>query len=108
MAARFLVAHKRIPNARGLEIVSGIIEQRSRVRSLQTRDKTIAQKSAGRITAIGIKTETNDGLAVANHIGYQCEDADRHLAEIDEGVANPRFDRYDGLADIDNPHDFTC
>src|SRR5260370_31552046 len=70
VAARFLVAHKRIPNARELEIVSGIIEQRSRVRSLQTRDKTSARKCAGRITAIAIQTETNHGLAVATHIGY--------------------------------------
>ena len=108
MASGFLIAHENVPNASRIEIVASIVEQRSGVRGLQTRDKAIAQESAWRIAAVRIKTETDDRLAVANHIGDQREDTDGHLAEIDEGVANLRFDRYDGLADVDDPHEFTC
>src|SRR6202041_1022539 len=108
VAAGLFVAHENVPDAGGIEIVAGIVEQRLSLRGLQARDEAIPQEATRRIAPVGIKTESNDGLAVANDVGDEGQDTDGHLAEINKRVANRRFDRDHRFADVNNPHEFTC
>jgi len=37
-------------------------------------------------SGVGVKAEADDRLAIAKYISYECEDADGHLAEIDDAL----------------------
>ena len=107
MAAGLLVAHENVPDASGIQVVGGVVEQRISFRCTKARDKAVAQEAAGSVTSVGIKAEADHGFAITNHVGDEGKHADGHLAEINEGVANRRFNRHDRFANVDNLHEFT-
>src|SRR6266446_4038414 len=104
MSSRFLIAHDRVPDSHGIQVFAAFVDQRFRICRFEPRNKAIAQQTAGRVSAVRIESETDHRLALANHIRDERENTHRHLAEINVGVANLRFDGYNGLADIYNPH----
>src|SRR6266852_7405667 len=104
MSSRLLVPHDRVPDSHRIQVFAAFVDQRFRICGFKPRNDAIAQRPAGCVSAVRIESEADHRLALANHIRDQRENTHRHLAEINVGVANFRFDGYDGLADIYNPH----
>src|SRR5437868_5772043 len=104
MASRLFVAHDDGPDAMRIEIFACFIEQRLRRRGFEAGEEAITQEPARRVAAIRIEAVANHRLAVAHHVGDEREDTHGHLAKVDVGVTNVRFDGYNGVADIDNAH----
>src|SRR5260370_40091872 len=104
MSSRLLIPHHNIPDSNRIQVFAAFVDQRSGLRSSKPGDKAIAQESARRVSAIRIESEADHGLALTNHIRDQRDDTHGHLAEINVGVANFRFDGHYRLADIYIPH----
>ncbi len=108
VTAGLLIAHENVPDAGWIKVVASVIQKRFAVRGTKARNEAVAQEAARRVTPVGIKAESDHRFAVANHVGDESKDTDRHLAEINESVADRRFDRHDRFADVNNLHEFTC
>src|SRR5215469_6424062 len=104
MPSGFFVAHDDGPNAMRIEVFACLVEQRLDSGSPETRKEAVAQEPARRVPTIRMEAISYNGLAVPHGVGYQRQDAHRHLAKVDVGVANVRLDRDDRLTDIDDAH----
>ena len=56
------------------------------------------------VATIGIEAVADHRLTVANHVGDDGDEAQRHLAEVDVGVTNRRFDRARGFENLGDFH----
>jgi len=56
-------------------------------------------------SASAAETVTDDRLAIANDVGDDGNEAQRHLRKINVGVADFRFDRAGGFDDLGDSHD---
>jgi hypothetical protein len=54
------------------------------------RDEALAHQAALAVAAIRVEAVADDRLAVADHVGDHGHQAQRHLAEVDVGVADGR------------------
>ncbi len=104
MTAGLFVGHHRGPGA-GRVDQPLVIEQRRGVRFGEAGDEALAQQPLHRVAAVRVEAEADHRLAVARHIRMDCDDARRHLAEIDISVGNLGADRHHGVADRGNAHD---
>src|SRR6267154_2571256 len=104
MSSRFLVSHDRVPDSHRIQVFAAFVDQRFRICGFKPRNKAIAKQPAGRVSAVRIESETDHRPALTHHIRDQRKDTNGHLAEINVGVANFRFDGYYRLADVYDPH----
>src|SRR6267154_4195994 len=104
MSSRFLVPHDRVPDSHRIQVFAAFVDQRFRVCRFKPRNKAIAEQPAGRVSAVRIESETDHRPALTHHIRDQRKGTNGHLAEINIGVANFRFNRYYHLADVYDPH----
>ena len=102
MAARLLIRHQRRPDLIRIEIIAALIEQALRIGFHQARRETLPDQSALPVTTVRVETVTDHGLAVANDIGDDRNEARRHFGEIDIGVADRRGDWFCNFADVDD------
>src|ERR1700716_755412 len=107
MSSGLLIPHNDVPNLERIEILAGVIEQTIWLCRQQSRHKPVTQKAARRVSAVGIETVTDNGLAIAHYVCDYCEGTHRHLTEVDVGVANVRFNGDGDFANIDDLHSFT-
>jgi hypothetical protein len=70
MAAGLLVAHQRAPDAVGIEIVAGVVEQRRGIGFPQAGHEALANEAALAVTAVGVESIADDGPALADGVGY--------------------------------------
>ena len=68
------------------------------------RDEALAHQLALAVAAVGVEAVADHRLAVADHVGDDGHEAQRHLAEVDVGVADGRADGDGLLADFDDLH----
>ena len=108
MAARLLVAHHRVPDGSGIEIVVRAVDQAGRVGGAQPRQEALAQQRALRIAAVRVEAESHHRAPVAHHVGDQRHHRAGHLREIDDGVGDRRRDGDGLLADVDDAHANPC
>ena len=104
MSARLLVGHHASPNFRGVEIFAARIDEAGRFGFEYPRPKPFTNQAALAISSVGIESVSHHRLAVADYVGYDRDQAQRHLREIDIRVADRRSDRLGDLAHIHNPH----
>ena len=102
MAARLFVRHHCRPHLVGVEIIAALIEQRFRIGFLDPGRKPFADQSALPVAAVGIEAVPDHPSAIAHGIGDDRDEACRHLAEIDIGVADRRRDRLYDFPDVDD------
>jgi hypothetical protein len=62
VAARLLIAHHRLPDAIGVEVVAGIVQQGSGLSVQQTRREALANETALPVAAVGVESIANYGL----------------------------------------------
>ncbi len=104
VAAGLLVAHQGGPDAVGVEVVPGVVEEGGGVGFEQARGEAFADQAALAVAAVGVEAVADDGAAVAHHVGDDGDQAGRHLGEVDVGVADRGGDRLGGLADVGDSH----
>jgi len=102
MAARLLVGHHHGPAFRRLD-QAALVDQRFGPCRGEARDEALAHQALRRVAPVGIEAEPHH-RRVAAEIGRDGDDARRHLAEIDVGVADRRIDRRDHVADGGDAH----
>ena len=105
VAARLLVGEHRVPDLVRVEVVAAWRPPASRgVGFQQARDEALAHQLALAVAAVGVEAVADHRLAVADHVGDDGHEAQRHLAEVDVGVADGRADGDGLLADFDDLH----
>ena len=98
------VGHHAGPDFVRIEVVAFIVNERVRRRFVNARNEALAHQIALTVAAVGIEAVTNDGLAIAHHIGDDRDQAQRHLTEVDVGVADRRFNRAGRFEYVDDFH----
>ncbi|WP_432415562.1 hypothetical protein ACRHM7_04865 [Chromohalobacter israelensis] len=101
---RLLVGHHRRPDLERIEIAATVIEQRRRVRFLQTGQETLLQQAALGIASVRIEAVAHDLPAIDLGIGVDRQDGDIHLGKRDIGVGDIGSDRNPRLLDVGNSH----
>ena len=104
MASRLLVAHQRAPDAVGIEIVAGVVEQRRGVCFAQARDEALANEAALAVAAVGVESIADDGPALADDVSYDGDQRQGHLGEVDVGICNRGGDWQRHLANVNDTH----
>jgi hypothetical protein len=104
MAARLFVLHQRGPDAVRVEIVAGVVEQRSRIGLAQTRREPLADEAALTVAAVGVEAVADHRAAVAHDIGDDGDQGQGHLGEVDVRVGDRRSDRRRHFANIHDAH----
>jgi RNA polymerase sigma factor RpoD-like protein len=104
MTARLFVVHHAGPDRVRVEVVSGGVTQAGRVGLEHTRTEALADQAALSVAPVGVEPVTDHRLAVADDVGHDRHQAERHLREIDERIADVRADRAGGFEDVDDLH----
>jgi len=102
MAARLFVRHHCRPHLIGVEIIAVLVEQRFRIGFLDAGRKPFADQAALPVAAVRIEAVADHPPAIAHRVGDHRDQACRHLAEIDIGIADGRGDRLCDFADVDD------
>src|SRR5262249_61634964 len=89
--ARFFPPHHAHEYFCGVEIVAGVVDQRSRVGGEDTRNKAGAHLRTTSVAAGRIKREAADRLAIANNIDYYGDHRGRHFGEIKARIGERRL-----------------
>ena len=103
VATGLLVGHDGGPHAVGVEHAP-LVEQRLGRGTEQPGDEALAQQRALAVPPVGVEAVADHGAPVALLVGDDRDEAERHPAEVDVGVADRRADREGLLADVDDPH----
>ena len=104
VAARLFVGHHAGPDLVRVEVVAGLIEQGRGLGLEHARAKAFADQLALAVAAVGVEAVADDRLAVAHHVGDDGDQAERHLREVDVGVADVRLDGPGRFEDVDDFH----
>ena len=104
MAARLFVGEHAVPDLVRIEIGAGVVDQRGRIGFQDARDEALAHQHALAVAAVRVEAVADDRLAVADDVGDDGHQAQRHLAEIDVGVADGGTDGDGFFADVDDFH----
>jgi hypothetical protein len=102
--ARLLVEHHRLPDPPGVEHAA-VVDHPLGIGLEQPREDPLAQQRALPVPPVGVEAVADHGTAVPDHVGDDGDEAERHLAEVDVGVADGGADRVCALSDVDDPHD---
>ena len=103
-----LVGHHAGPNLGRVEVVTALVEQALGLGLEQARAEAFADQRSLSVASIGVEAVADDWLAIADHVGDDRDQAQRHLGEIDVGVANLRLDGLGFFANIDDLHGSSC
>jgi hypothetical protein len=104
VAAGLLVHHHRRPDLVRIDVVARFIAQARGFGLEDARTKALAYQRPLPIATIGVEPIAHDRLAVADHVGDDGDQAQRHAREVDVGVADLALDGLGGLADVDDLH----
>ncbi len=104
MAARLFVLEHGRPDLVRIEVVARVVDERGGIGFDDARDKALAHQLALAVTAVGIEAVTHNRLAVPDHIGHHGDETQRHLAEINVGIADGGADRNGQFADFNDSH----
>ena len=104
VAARLLVAHRALPDARRVEVLARLVEERAPVGFQHSRDEAFAEQRALAVSAVGIEAVPDHRAAAAHHVGDDRDRRERHLAEVDDRVPDRRGDRERPLPDGEDLH----
>jgi hypothetical protein len=88
VTARLLVREHRGPEFVGVEVIPGVVDKRVRSGFQQTRNEALAHQCSLSVAAVGVEAVTDDRLAVTHDVGHYGDQTQRHLAEVDIGVAD--------------------
>ena len=103
MAAGLLVGHHRRPHPVRIEHAA-LVDERAGRGFEHARDEPLAHQRALAVAAVRVEAVADHGPAVAVDVGDDGDEAQRHLREVDVGVADARADRPRDLADLDDVH----
>jgi hypothetical protein len=84
--------------------VAGVVQQRCGVGFAQARQEALAHQLPLAVPAVRVEAVADDRLAIADHVGDDRNQAQRHLAEVNVRIADGRTDRKRFLADVDDLH----
>jgi hypothetical protein len=104
VAARLLIDEHAVPDLVRVQVLARDVQQRVGLGGKHARDESFAHQRALAVAAIGIEAVADHGLAIANHVSDYGHQAQRHLAEVDIGVADGRADGLGLFADFDDLH----
>jgi hypothetical protein len=104
VAAGLLVDHHARPDLVRVEVLAGLVDERRGLGLEQARQEALANQPALAVAAVRVEAVADDRLAVANHVGDHGHQAQRHLGEVDVGVADVRLDGAGGFEDVDDLH----
>ena len=88
VAAGLLVDHHAGPDLVRVQVLTGVIQQAGGLGLQHARDEAVTHQRALAVAAIGVEAIADHGLAVADHVGDHSDEAERHLREVDVGVAD--------------------
>jgi hypothetical protein len=92
VAAGLLVGEHRGPDLVRVEVGAGVVDQDVGLGLQDARDEALAHQHALAVAAVGVEAVADHRLAVAHHVGHHGHQAQRHLAEVDVGIADGRAD----------------
>jgi hypothetical protein len=84
MAARLLVGHHRGPDLAGVEIVARGVDQAVGLGFEDARREALADQAALTVAAVRVEAVADHRLAVADDVGDDGNQAQRHLREVDD------------------------
>jgi hypothetical protein len=104
VAAGLFVAHQRGPDRVRVAVVALAVEQAGGRGFEHARNEALAHQRALAVAAVGVEAVADDGLVVAHDVGDDGHQAQRHLREVDVGVADVRLDGARRFADVEDLH----
>jgi len=87
-----------------LSPASSCVHERSGIGFEDARNEALAHQLALAVAAVRIEAVAHHRLAVADHIGDDGDQTQRHLAEVDIRVADRGTDRNGLFADFNDSH----
>src|SRR5690606_29172321 len=73
-------------------------------RHQETGNHALAKYTGLRVAPVRREPVADDGTPGPHDVGHDGDHGDRHLREVDDGVAYRRRDRRGRLTDVENPH----
>jgi hypothetical protein len=104
MAARLLVAHHRLPDPIGVQIVAGIVQQGPRFRLQHARREALANEASLSIAAVGVESIADYGSSLAYNVGDHGNQRAGHLRKVDISVGDGRSDGRGDFTQIGYTH----
>ncbi len=104
VAARLFVAEHAVPDLVRVEVAAALVLQALRIGFQHARDEALAHQLALAIAAVGVEAVADDRLAVADDVSHHRDQAQRHFAEVDVGIADRGADRDGFFADFNDSH----
>ena len=104
MAAGLLVLHQGRPDAVGIEVVAGVVEEGCGIGFEEARHEALADETALAVAAVGVESIADDGPAVAYDVGDDGDQRAGHLGEVDVGVRNGGCDGCGYFPNVDDAH----
>lgn len=105
VTTRLFVREHGVPDLVRVQVLAAVVDQRVGVGLHHARDEALAHELALTVAAVGVEAVADHRFAVADHVGDHGHQAQRHLAEVDVGVADGRADGQGFFSDFNDFHE---